>query len=160
MGLQPRLSKFYNPTSEETALAIVRECFLLVSKRTDNVCNFLDGGECAMPPPDRKNEAISRALTKILRHTAKDIGLPIDAKGLVPISEILALPKFKGCTVADIRAIVKDCSKQRFRIETREDGVLGVAANQGKSQSFAFHINTPHNTRPNPHVPAGGVRRD
>mmetsp|Transcript_28018 Transcript_28018/g.73484 ORF Transcript_28018/g.73484 Transcript_28018/m.73484 type:complete len:190 (+) Transcript_28018:146-715(+) len=42
---KPRLSKFYNPTSEETALAIVRECFLLVSKRTDNVCNFLDGGE-------------------------------------------------------------------------------------------------------------------
>jgi len=84
-----------------------------------------------MPRPDRKNDAISRALTKILRHTAKDIGLPIDAKGLVPISEILALPKFKGCTVADIRAIVKDCSKQRFRIETREDGVLGVAANQG-----------------------------
>ena len=43
--LQPRLSKFYNPTTESQALAIIRECFLLVSKRADNVCNFLDGGE-------------------------------------------------------------------------------------------------------------------
>eukprot|EP00037_Helgoeca_nana_P014237 m.132642 g.132642 ORF g.132642 m.132642 type:complete len:186 (-) comp22463_c0_seq1:329-886(-) len=42
---KPRLSKFYNPTTESDALAIIRECFLLVSKRADNVCNFLDGGE-------------------------------------------------------------------------------------------------------------------
>ncbi|EDQ84857.1 uncharacterized protein MONBRDRAFT_34516 [Monosiga brevicollis MX1] len=41
---KPRLSKFYKHYPTEMQQQIVRECFQLVSKRPDNVCNFLDGG--------------------------------------------------------------------------------------------------------------------
>eukprot|EP00054_Salpingoeca_dolichothecata_P002930 m.24552 g.24552 ORF g.24552 m.24552 type:complete len:175 (+) comp13399_c0_seq3:21-545(+) len=41
---KPRLTKFYQHFSEDMQQQIVRECFQLVSKRPDNVCNFLEGG--------------------------------------------------------------------------------------------------------------------
>ncbi|XP_066037443.1 AP-3 complex subunit sigma-1 isoform X4 [Chamaea fasciata] len=41
---KPRLSKFYQRYSEDTQQQIVRETFHLVSKRDENVCNFLEGG--------------------------------------------------------------------------------------------------------------------
>ncbi|XP_075397526.1 AP-3 complex subunit sigma-1 isoform X1 [Tenrec ecaudatus] len=41
---KPRLSKFYQPYSEDTQQQIIRETFHLVSKRDENVCNFLEGG--------------------------------------------------------------------------------------------------------------------
>jgi len=39
-----RLTKFFEHFSEEKQQQIIRECFQLVSKRTDNLCNFLEGG--------------------------------------------------------------------------------------------------------------------
>uniref|UniRef100_A0A8C2X8J4 Adaptor related protein complex 3 subunit sigma 1 n=1 Tax=Cyclopterus lumpus TaxID=8103 RepID=A0A8C2X8J4_CYCLU len=41
---KPRLSKFYEHYSEDTEQQIIRETFHLVSKRDENVCNFLEGG--------------------------------------------------------------------------------------------------------------------
>ncbi|CAF0773223.1 unnamed protein product [Brachionus calyciflorus] len=41
---KPRLSKFYEHYSEDMQQQIIRETFQLVSKRDDNVCNFLEGG--------------------------------------------------------------------------------------------------------------------
>ncbi|CAJ0593658.1 unnamed protein product [Cylicocyclus nassatus] len=41
---KPRLLKFYQYYTEEMQQQIVRETFQLVSKRDDNVCNFLEGG--------------------------------------------------------------------------------------------------------------------
>ncbi|GMT29481.1 hypothetical protein PFISCL1PPCAC_20778, partial [Pristionchus fissidentatus] len=41
---KPRLLKFYQHYTEEEQQQIVRETFQLVSKRDDNVCNFLEGG--------------------------------------------------------------------------------------------------------------------
>uniref|UniRef100_A0A2K5QCA6 AP complex subunit sigma n=1 Tax=Cebus imitator TaxID=2715852 RepID=A0A2K5QCA6_CEBIM len=40
---KPRLSKFYQPNSEDTQQQIIRGTFYLVSKRDENVCNFLEG---------------------------------------------------------------------------------------------------------------------
>eukprot|EP01088_Endostelium_zonatum_P021219 TRINITY_DN824_c0_g1_i2.p1 TRINITY_DN824_c0_g1~~TRINITY_DN824_c0_g1_i2.p1 ORF type:complete len:169 (-),score=28.83 TRINITY_DN824_c0_g1_i2:74-580(-) len=42
---KPRLSKFYDQTPVEKQQAVIRECFTLVSKRGENMCNFLEGGE-------------------------------------------------------------------------------------------------------------------
>uniref|UniRef100_A0A8C9JRP3 AP complex mu/sigma subunit domain-containing protein n=1 Tax=Panthera tigris altaica TaxID=74533 RepID=A0A8C9JRP3_PANTA len=39
-----QLSKFYQPYTEDTQQQIIRETFHLVSKRDENVCNFLDVG--------------------------------------------------------------------------------------------------------------------
>ncbi|KAM9331155.1 AP-3 complex subunit sigma-1 isoform 2-T2 [Gastrophryne carolinensis] len=41
---KPRLCKFYQHYSEDTQQQIIRETFHLVSKRDENVCNFLEGG--------------------------------------------------------------------------------------------------------------------
>ncbi|XP_027208918.1 AP-3 complex subunit sigma-1 isoform X1 [Penaeus vannamei] len=41
---KPRLSKFYQYFNEELQQQIIKETFQLVSKRDDNVCNFLEGG--------------------------------------------------------------------------------------------------------------------
>ncbi|KAH8347728.1 hypothetical protein KR084_000608 [Drosophila pseudotakahashii] len=41
---KPRLSKFYQYFDESLQQQIIKETFLLVSKRDDNVCNFLEGG--------------------------------------------------------------------------------------------------------------------
>jgi len=41
---KPRLTKFYEYYPEDMQQQIIRETFLLVSKRDDNVCNFLEGG--------------------------------------------------------------------------------------------------------------------
>uniref|UniRef100_A0A183BXU8 Clat_adaptor_s domain-containing protein n=1 Tax=Globodera pallida TaxID=36090 RepID=A0A183BXU8_GLOPA len=41
---KPRLLKFYTRYTEEEQQQIVRETFQQVSKRDDNVCNFLEGG--------------------------------------------------------------------------------------------------------------------
>ncbi|KAE8618154.1 hypothetical protein XENTR_v10009289 [Xenopus tropicalis] len=41
---KPRFLRFYQHFPEDTQQQIVRETFHLVSKRDDNVCNFLEGG--------------------------------------------------------------------------------------------------------------------
>ncbi|XP_021115858.1 AP-3 complex subunit sigma-1-like isoform X2 [Heterocephalus glaber] len=41
---KPRLSKFYQPHSGDAQQQIIRTTFHLVSKRDENVCNFLEGG--------------------------------------------------------------------------------------------------------------------
>ncbi|XP_066594885.1 AP-3 complex subunit sigma-1 isoform X2 [Prorops nasuta] len=40
---KPRLSKFYQYFNEDMQQQIIKETFQLVSKRDDNVCNFLEG---------------------------------------------------------------------------------------------------------------------
>ncbi|TPP55913.1 AP-3 complex subunit sigma [Fasciola gigantica] len=44
---KPRLMKFYEHYSEEQQQQILRETFQLVSRRDDDVCNFLEGGTLA-----------------------------------------------------------------------------------------------------------------
>ena len=41
----PILVLVCRPQSEDEQMNIIRECFQLVSKRPDNVCNFLEGGD-------------------------------------------------------------------------------------------------------------------
>ncbi|GFG40881.1 hypothetical protein Cfor_08911 [Coptotermes formosanus] len=41
---KPRMSKFYQYFNEDMQQQIIKETFQLVSKRDDNVCNFLEGG--------------------------------------------------------------------------------------------------------------------
>lgn len=41
---KPRLIKFFDHYPEEVQQQIIRDTYLLVSKREDNVCNFLESG--------------------------------------------------------------------------------------------------------------------
>eukprot|EP01135_Chromosphaera_perkinsii_P002668 Nk52_evm36s226 gene=Nk52_evmTU36s226 len=40
---KPRMSKFYQHCTEDVQQKIIRDAFLLLSKRPDTVCNFLEG---------------------------------------------------------------------------------------------------------------------
>ncbi|VDD82113.1 unnamed protein product [Mesocestoides corti] len=46
---KPRLMKFYDNVPEELQQKLLRETFFLVSKRDENVCNFLEGGSNIFP---------------------------------------------------------------------------------------------------------------
>jgi len=41
---KPRITKFYTHYTEQEQQSILKETYLLVSKRDENVCNFLEGG--------------------------------------------------------------------------------------------------------------------
>eukprot|EP01027_Heterolobosea_sp_BB2_P018444 GEZU01025977.1.p1 GENE.GEZU01025977.1~~GEZU01025977.1.p1 ORF type:complete len:235 (+),score=76.74 GEZU01025977.1:507-1211(+) len=75
---------------------------------------------------------ISKSLSYLLRHGAIKSGLKMRDDGFVALSEILAMPKFRGVSEDQIREIVASCPKQRFKLN-EEDGKLYIRANQGHS---------------------------
>eukprot|EP00913_Durusdinium_trenchii_P014379 g13486.t1 len=88
-----------------------------------------------------RNFQISKALARVLRHTAQNLGIPIRGDGFCKLSDILALPEFValGCTQDDIqegpglpRAAVESNDKKRFEMKTEESKAL-VRAVQGHS---------------------------
>eukprot|EP00667_Euglena_gracilis_P016748 EG_transcript_17569 len=80
---------------------------------------------------DRRVE-IGRRLSYLLRHGARQAGLPMERDGYVPLAEILKRRDFSGLTTQDITALVAADSKQRYRL--REDqGALFICAQQGHS---------------------------
>mmetsp|Transcript_1965 Transcript_1965/g.3629 ORF Transcript_1965/g.3629 Transcript_1965/m.3629 type:complete len:246 (-) Transcript_1965:266-1003(-) len=82
------------------------------------------------------DEALSRKLSKLLRHRIHANGLSdcLRGDGYVPLDRVLALRGFQGRTVDEIREVVKCNDKQRFSL-LEEDGVLYIRANQGHSIS-------------------------
>eukprot|EP00667_Euglena_gracilis_P003040 EG_transcript_3053 len=78
------------------------------------------------------NEQYSRRLTRILRHSAKEDGIPIDDAGWVEVDVLLARQEFRGLQLPDVQRIVADCRKQRFCLK-EEAGRHFIRANQGHS---------------------------
>lgn len=88
-----------------------------------------------------KDELLSRSLTWVLRHQAKALGLSISMDGYVSVSEILKCHKrFRGYQVEDVKRVVENCAKQRFKLTTMSDDdgtgkidnqALYIRANQG-----------------------------
>jgi len=81
----------------------------------------------------RENE-LSRFLTKVLRHQGPNMGLPIDDDGSILISVLLNHQAFrsKHYTLEEVQNVVKNNDKQRLSIIDR-NGVLHIRANQGHS---------------------------
>ena len=87
------------------------------------------------------DKAVSHALSWALRHAAPSIGLKMSSDGFVPLEDILTSshPRFArhSWTEADVRRVVAQSDKQRFRLEQRtvggRDDVLCIRANQGHS---------------------------
>ena len=46
---QPRLTKFYEYTPEDKQQQFIREAFAMLSRRTDAMCNFVEGGTVLGP---------------------------------------------------------------------------------------------------------------
>lgn len=71
---------------------------------------------------------ISKAMSKLLRHSAIKEGIPIDAEGWVPIQSVLNHSRLRSnhTSLIDLQRVVAQCKKQRFRIENDK-----IRANQG-----------------------------
>jgi 2'-phosphotransferase len=95
---------------------------------------------------------LSHSLSWGLRHKALELGWTMTRDGYVPVDEILAHSKFHGrYTVADIRQVVAQCTKQRYKLAelpcsevyqsqqddndsaAGNDRILCIRANQGHS---------------------------
>jgi 2'-phosphotransferase len=78
-------------------------------------------------------ERFSRHLTRVLRHSAVEDGIPIDPAGWVEVDVLLARPEFAGLTMGLVEQIVRECAKQRYALRTADDGKAYIRANQGHS---------------------------
>lgn len=80
------------------------------------------------PPDERRALAVSKYLSKLLRHQPESIGITLDASGWVGIDELLRAASEHGfpITRAELEHVVAVNDKRRFAI----DGTL-IRANQG-----------------------------
>lgn len=76
------------------------------------------------------NNRLSRYLSTLLRHQAKNQGYQIDSRGFVSVKEIIK--KCSTATLDDIKQITNTNDKKRFEIEERNDGCY-IRAVQGHS---------------------------
>jgi 2'-phosphotransferase len=78
--------------------------------------------------------SVSKKLSQLLRHGAIEQGFPISRNGYVPLSALLAHPKFRQVTRAVIAKVVVENGKQRFKLAYgKKDGQIYLRANQGHS---------------------------
>uniref|UniRef100_A0A7S1KLI4 2'-phosphotransferase n=1 Tax=Percolomonas cosmopolitus TaxID=63605 RepID=A0A7S1KLI4_9EUKA len=83
----------------------------------------------------------SRALSKILRHSAQKQGIPISSDGYVNLKHILAIPSFKAADLAMIQQIVDDNDKKRFHMyQHNKSGDWFIRANQGHSMKLDIEM--------------------
>ena len=101
---------------------------------------------------------ISKALSWLLRHNAPSLGLKLSPDGYVPLESVLSLdhPRFRQdgrpkYTVEDVRRVVRNNDKQRFRLEYR-DVLIGESAsnnNEGGVVMGDDHAETGVGDEPN-----------
>lgn len=79
---------------------------------------------------DKARTALSKRLSRHLRHAPQEIGLHLDAAGWVDVDDLLAALAAHGRPVsgADLREVVETSDKQRFALDRRR-----IRANQGHS---------------------------
>lgn len=64
---------------------------------------------------------VSRTMTYILRHGAASEGIPMDSAGFVSVDALIRHPKLRHLSVDDVRAIVRNCPKQRFELRETDE---------------------------------------
>ena len=85
-------------------------------------------------PEEPHHDLVSRKLTWILRHSAKQQGLDISSDGWVSVDALLELECLSDTSMECLTAVMKNCPRQRF--ELKETCCLCVRATPG------------HHTRP------------
>lgn len=104
---------------------------LMASKRSNGRSRAGRGREDS---PDVK---LSKFLSYLCRHGAHDQGLTVHEGGYIAVSDILALPRGRGYSEADVRRVVSHNDKQRFALKESEAGLLWIRANQGHSMEVS-----------------------
>ncbi|XP_055090082.1 AP-3 complex subunit sigma-1-like isoform X2 [Symphalangus syndactylus] len=133
-----RLSMFYQPYSEDTQQQIIRETFHLVSKRDENVCNFLEGG---LLIGGSDNELIYRHYATIyfvfcVDSSESEFGI-LD---LIQVHSILAEIVMGGMVLeTNMNEIVTQIDAQN-KLEKSEAGLVGAPA---RAVSAVKNMNLP-----------------
>jgi len=65
---------------------------------------------------NKHDTKLSRSLSKVLRHRAKELGFTISTDGYIPVNALLSFDYFQRYNVSDIQRVVNDNDKQRFRL--------------------------------------------
>jgi 2'-phosphotransferase len=81
---------------------------------------------------EKEKIRISKTLSYLLRHGALEEKLSIDSEGYVPINEILSRKEFKKLTIEDIKTLVENNDKKRFKLKFEND-IYYIKANQGSN---------------------------
>lgn len=80
----------------------------------------------------KKEESLSKFMSKILRHTPDQYGIDLNHDGYCEVSDLLASinrePRFSDITLCDIEYVVKNCKKQRYELIDSQ-----IRANYGHS---------------------------
>ena len=83
----------------------------------------------------RQQDRVSRAMSKVLRHTAKQVGVDMTPEGYVEVEKLVrVLPK--GADVSAVKSVVDADQKHRFGWKVDGDGKAWVRANQGHSHEL------------------------
>ena len=82
-----------------------------------------------------RREALSRKLSRLLRHRLGANGLLPTPDGYVALERVLALQMFEGVAAADVEAVVRACPKQRFGVKDGAGGQRLIRANQGHTDT-------------------------
>jgi 2'-phosphotransferase len=91
--------------------------------------------------PADKYVSLSKTMSWLLRHKAKDLGLNMSNDGYVLLDDMLALSNFRNITVDDIKHVVDTNDKQRFSLK-EESNKLYIRANQGHSKQMSDLVST------------------
>lgn len=80
-------------------------------------------------------ETLSRLLSRILRHTAKNEQLTVRADGFVSLAALLARPKLRAldASLSKIEQVIQHDPKSRLTLRQEGDGAYWIRANQGHS---------------------------
>lgn len=85
-------------------------------------------------PPEKRDVAISKSLSYLLRHGAIKEKLNIDETGYINVKELLSHNRLKTnkATIDDIYRIVESNDKKRFTLMEKDSEIM-ICANQGHS---------------------------
>lgn len=99
--------------------------------------------------PQGNQVALSKALSKLLRHDAAQKGLQLDSAGYAPLQQILQVREIArlGATEELIDKVVENCPKQRFGLVSAGEQKL-MRCNQGHSGQTAAAIENCNLLRP------------
>lgn len=99
--------------------------------------------------PQGNQVALSKALSKLLRHDAAQKGLQLDSAGYASLQQILQFREIArlGATEELIDTVVKNCPKQRFGLVSAGEQKF-IRCNQGHSGQTAAAIENCNLLRP------------
>ena len=85
---------------------------------------------------DEREEELPKALSKLLRHSARKHGLPMTRDGYICFDKVLSFLNREEClntTRSEVEKVVNNSPKNRFDMVPDKKGVLHIRANNGHS---------------------------